>query len=150
VLVESPPRFAPRKKKRYLPRASSRSKSFSLHFSPLSYLILQNLCSVSILQNGNSSAKPLSPGSNPGVAFVNLSTFPAPRAASSPKSRNSSLCQTSSNQVESTQEFSHKFSHSFSYDLEVRTKSLSNFCVVERGDIFQGTFSKSKFCVNLG
>ncbi len=52
------------------------------------------------------SAKPLSPGSNPGVAFINLSTFPAPTAASSPKSRNSTLCQTSSNQVESPQEFS--------------------------------------------
>jgi hypothetical protein len=52
------------------------------------------------------SAKPPSPGSNPGVAFVNIPLFSALEAPSSFNGSNFNLFHFTPNQVESTHKFS--------------------------------------------
>ncbi|NJN13214.1 MAG: hypothetical protein HC815_36975 [Richelia sp. RM1_1_1] len=66
---------------------------------------------TSLLQQGFElaevrSAKPPSPGSNPGVAFVNIPSFPPPQAPSSFEEWILPLYHFKSNWVESTHDFS--------------------------------------------
>jgi hypothetical protein len=94
------------------------------------------------------SAKPPSPGSNPGVAFVNIPLFSALEAPSSFNGSNFNLFHFTPNQVESTHKFRHKFSPSFSYYLEVWKSQLSVCWTIKLGDIFHLKLSLINFGVN--
>ncbi len=99
----------------------------------------------------NRSAKPPSPGSNPGVAFVNIPLFPVSQAPSSLEERILRLFHFRSNPVESTHNFRHKFSPSFSYHLKSEKSCSVGYCVCVRlklGDIYKKQSLKN-FGVNF-
>jgi hypothetical protein len=70
------------------------------------------------------SAKPPSPGSNPGVAFVNIPSFSALEAPSSFNGPNFNLFHFSPNHVESTHEFRPNLVQVFATFWEVTTDIL--------------------------